>query len=79
MSLRHGLLGLPAEGPASGYDLAQRFQEARAVEARRPKTHYVAGTDARLAVWLSRIPDRLRDRLFRRALGLSAIESVVPV
>ncbi|HEX4787680.1 MAG TPA: PadR family transcriptional regulator [Actinospica sp.] len=28
MSLRHGLLGLLAEGPASGYDLAGRFQEA---------------------------------------------------
>jgi DNA-binding PadR family transcriptional regulator len=28
VSLRHGLLGLLAEGPASGYDLARRFQEA---------------------------------------------------
>ncbi|WP_270072327.1 PadR family transcriptional regulator [Streptomonospora mangrovi] len=28
MSLRHGLLGLLAEGPASGYDLARRFQES---------------------------------------------------
>lgn len=28
MSLRYGLLGLLAEKPASGYDLAQRFQEA---------------------------------------------------
>ncbi len=27
MSLRHGLLGLLAEGPASGYDLSRRFQE----------------------------------------------------
>jgi DNA-binding PadR family transcriptional regulator len=27
MSLRHGLLGLLAEGPASGYDLARRFGE----------------------------------------------------
>ncbi|WP_431926319.1 PadR family transcriptional regulator [Nonomuraea jabiensis] len=27
MSLRYGLLGLLAEGPASGYDLARRFQE----------------------------------------------------
>ncbi|MGW6282008.1 PadR family transcriptional regulator [Kribbella sp. NPDC055071] len=27
MSLRHGLLGLLAEGPASGYDLARRFSE----------------------------------------------------
>jgi DNA-binding PadR family transcriptional regulator len=27
MSLRHGLLGLLAEGPASGYDLARRFEK----------------------------------------------------
>src|SRR5262249_46869720 len=27
MSLRHGLLGLLAEGPASGYDLTRRFHE----------------------------------------------------
>ncbi len=27
MSLRHGLLGLLAEGPASGYDLTRRFAE----------------------------------------------------
>lgn len=27
MSLRHGLLGLLAEGPASGYDLTRRFEE----------------------------------------------------
>jgi DNA-binding PadR family transcriptional regulator len=27
MSLRYGLLGLLAETPASGYDLARRFQE----------------------------------------------------
>lgn len=27
MSLRHGLLGLLAGGPASGYDLARRFEE----------------------------------------------------
>lgn len=27
MSLRHGLLGLLAEGPASGYDLTRRFSE----------------------------------------------------
>jgi len=27
MSLRHAVLGLLAEGPASGYDLAQRFQQ----------------------------------------------------
>ncbi|UGT41777.1 PadR family transcriptional regulator [Nocardia yamanashiensis] len=41
MSLRHGLLGLLAEGPASGYDLAQRFQEALGPvwPARHPKIY----------------------------------------
>lgn len=31
MSLSHGLLGLLAEGPASGYDLARRFTEVLGV------------------------------------------------
>lgn len=30
MSLRYGLLGLLAEGPASGYDITKRFQETLA-------------------------------------------------
>ncbi|MFE3023994.1 SDR family NAD(P)-dependent oxidoreductase [Nocardia tengchongensis] len=46
----------------------------RAVQARRPKAFYTAGSDARLAIWLARIPARLRDRVFQRALGLSGIE-----
>ncbi|WP_040806325.1 PadR family transcriptional regulator [Nocardia concava] len=45
MSLRHGLLGLLAEGPASGYDLAQRFQEALGPvwPARHPKIYSELG------------------------------------
>ncbi|GAB2446428.1 PadR family transcriptional regulator [Nocardia tengchongensis] len=45
MSLRHGLLGLLAEGPASGYDLAQRFQEALGPvwPARHPKIYAELG------------------------------------
>ncbi|WP_067826549.1 SDR family oxidoreductase [Nocardia inohanensis] len=46
----------------------------KAVEARRPKAYYTAGPDARQAVWLARIPARLRDRLLIGALGLSGIE-----
>ncbi|WP_067710837.1 SDR family oxidoreductase [Nocardia yamanashiensis] len=46
----------------------------KAVEARRPKAYYTAGPDARQAVWLARIPPRLRDGLLIRALGLSGIE-----
>ncbi|WP_203980201.1 PadR family transcriptional regulator [Planotetraspora silvatica] len=41
MSLRYGLLGLLAEGPASGYDLARRFQEVlgRIWPAQHPKIY----------------------------------------
>ncbi len=41
MSLRHGLLGLLAEGPASGYDLAGRFQEVLGMvwPAQHPKIY----------------------------------------
>lgn len=41
MSLRHGLLGLLAEGPASGYDLTRRFQEVFAAvwPAQHPKIY----------------------------------------
>jgi NAD(P)-dependent dehydrogenase (short-subunit alcohol dehydrogenase family) len=45
---------------------------ARAVEhaltARRPKTRYVVGRDARIRAALERLPDRLRDRVVARAL-----------
>jgi NAD(P)-dependent dehydrogenase (short-subunit alcohol dehydrogenase family) len=34
-----------------------------AMTARRPRTRYLVGRDARLWLWLSRLPDRWRDRL----------------
>jgi NAD(P)-dependent dehydrogenase (short-subunit alcohol dehydrogenase family) len=44
---------------------------ARALTARRPRTRYLVGADARAMVLLSRIvPDRLRDRIVARATGL---------
>ena len=45
LSLRHGLLGLLAEGPASGYDLARRFQEAlgQAWPAQHPQIYAELG------------------------------------
>lgn len=45
MSLRHGLLGLLAEGPASGYDLTRRFQETLGVvwPARHPQIYAELG------------------------------------
>lgn len=34
-----------------------------ALQASRPKTRYVVGSDARMRVWIERLPDRLRDRV----------------
>jgi DNA-binding PadR family transcriptional regulator len=45
MSLRYGLLGLLAEGPASGYDLARRFEEVLGAvwPAQHPKIYAELG------------------------------------
>lgn len=45
MSLRYGLLGLLAEGPASGYDLTRQFQEALGTvwPAQHPKIYAELG------------------------------------
>ncbi|HYZ16587.1 MAG TPA: SDR family oxidoreductase [Candidatus Acidoferrum sp.] len=46
---------------------------ARALIARRPKTRYLVGTEARLQLAARRfVPDRLRDRLIRAALRHAA-------
>ncbi|MFB7717410.1 SDR family oxidoreductase [Nocardia sp. NPDC056100] len=47
----------------------------KAVESRAPKPYYTAGSDARQAVWLSRLSPRLRDRLIAHALGVSGIQA----
>jgi NAD(P)-dependent dehydrogenase (short-subunit alcohol dehydrogenase family) len=39
-----------------------------ALTAERPKTRYVVGRDARIRATIERLPDRLRDRVYRRAL-----------
>ncbi len=41
---------------------------AHALLARRPKTRYLVGTDARLGALVAHLPDRLRDRLIAQAL-----------
>jgi NAD(P)-dependent dehydrogenase (short-subunit alcohol dehydrogenase family) len=41
---------------------------AHALTAARPRTRYVVGRDARLGIWLTRLPDRWRDRLILQAL-----------
>ena len=39
-----------------------------ALIAERPRTRYVVGRDARIRATIERLPDRLRDRVYRRAL-----------
>jgi NAD(P)-dependent dehydrogenase (short-subunit alcohol dehydrogenase family) len=39
-----------------------------ALTAHRPRTRYVVGRDARIRATIERLPDRLRDRVYRRAL-----------
>jgi NAD(P)-dependent dehydrogenase (short-subunit alcohol dehydrogenase family) len=39
-----------------------------ALTAQRPKTRYVVGRDAKIRATIERLPDRLRDRVYRRAL-----------
>ena len=39
-----------------------------ALTAQHPKTRYVVGRDAKIRATIERLPDRLRDRVYRRAL-----------
>ena len=39
-----------------------------ALTAERPKTRYLVGRDAKIRAAIERLPDRLRDRVLRRAL-----------
>ncbi|MCK9894220.1 SDR family oxidoreductase [Frankia sp. AgB32] len=48
----------------------------RAIEARRPKTRYLATTDARVFGIVARLPAGLRVRLLRSQLGLRDIQPV---
>jgi hypothetical protein len=47
----------------------------RAVEARRPRRRYAAGSGVRAAGVLSHLPGGLRDRLVSTAVGLRKIEA----
>ena len=40
-----------------------------ALTARKPKTRYLIGRDARIRALLQKLPDRLRDRLIARQLA----------
>ena len=39
-----------------------------ALTAERPKTRYLVGRDAKIRAAIERLPDRMRDRVLRRAL-----------
>jgi NAD(P)-dependent dehydrogenase (short-subunit alcohol dehydrogenase family) len=53
--------GLPADAVAQVVE--------RALTARKPKTRYVVGRDAKLRLLFQRLPDRLRDRIIARQLA----------
>jgi NAD(P)-dependent dehydrogenase (short-subunit alcohol dehydrogenase family) len=55
---RSAVTGAPPETVAAAV--------AHALTARRPKTRYLVGRDARLTALVARLPDRWRDRLLRR-------------
>jgi hypothetical protein len=40
----------------------------RVMVAGNPRARYLVGRDARAAIWFSRLPTRLRDRLIARQL-----------
>jgi NAD(P)-dependent dehydrogenase (short-subunit alcohol dehydrogenase family) len=42
-----------------------------ALTATQPQTRYLVGRDAKVRAWVALLPDRWRDNLVRRALGLS--------
>jgi NAD(P)-dependent dehydrogenase (short-subunit alcohol dehydrogenase family) len=41
-----------------------------ALTTRRPRTRYIVGRDAVARAWIARLPDRWRDALIRKAMGL---------
>ena len=54
------------EGGASVDGVARAVEEA--LESERPRTRKLVGRDARLRAGVERLPDRLRDRIYRRVL-----------
>ncbi|MGQ0561411.1 MAG: SDR family oxidoreductase [Gemmatimonadota bacterium] len=60
-ALRHDGDGLPPDAVA-------RVVE-HALTAKKPKTRYVVGRDARMRLLLMKLPDRLRDRIIARRLS----------
>jgi NAD(P)-dependent dehydrogenase (short-subunit alcohol dehydrogenase family) len=63
-----------ADGGSKPVDVVAVAVE-RALTARRPKTRYPVGKQPRLVMGLRFVPDRMRDRLLARELGLSKLPS----
>jgi NAD(P)-dependent dehydrogenase (short-subunit alcohol dehydrogenase family) len=62
LALARGSAGAPPEAVADAVE--------HALTARKPRTRYLVGRDAKLRARVDRLPDRLRDRLIvRRVLG----------
>ncbi len=43
---------------------------AHALVAKKPRTRYVVGKDAKLRLWVERLPDRVRDGIILRGMGM---------
>jgi NAD(P)-dependent dehydrogenase (short-subunit alcohol dehydrogenase family) len=59
-ALKRSAEGAPADAVAKVVE--------RALTAERPKPRYLVGRDARIRAGVERLPDRLRDRVYRRVL-----------
>jgi NAD(P)-dependent dehydrogenase (short-subunit alcohol dehydrogenase family) len=60
IALRRGAAGAPADAVAEVVE--------KALTAGRPRTRYLVGRDAKLRAGFEKLPDKLRDRLYERAL-----------
>lgn len=69
-------VGRVAGRAAAGAIPPERVAEVveHALTARRPRTRYVVGTEARIQAVVRRLPDRLRDRLVAAYMGLPGPE-----
>jgi NAD(P)-dependent dehydrogenase (short-subunit alcohol dehydrogenase family) len=60
VALKRGAAGAPAEA------VAEVVEDA--LTSKRPRARYLVGRDARLRAGVERLPDRLRDRVYKRML-----------
>jgi NAD(P)-dependent dehydrogenase (short-subunit alcohol dehydrogenase family) len=60
IALKRGAAGAPADAVAAVVE--------KALTAERPRTRYLVGRDAKIRAGFERLPDKVRDRLYERAL-----------